>query len=95
MIQCDTQRRNCKIWYHDDCVGVCRSQGRRMEHTGEDFICPVCSDHNSGSVSGNDCNIPVPVVTLPFYVELPVPSFQWNNTMEGIVFCQKVSSYCL
>ena len=22
MIQCDNQGENCKIWYHDECVGM-------------------------------------------------------------------------
>ena len=55
MIWCDIQGRNCKIWYHGDCVGVSNSQDRCMEHTGEDFICPICSDHHGGNVSGGDC----------------------------------------
>ena len=91
MIQCDIQGSNCKIWYHGDCVGVSSSQGRRMERTGENFICPICSDHHGGNVR-NVCGIPSPAVTLPPYVELPAPSFRWNDTIEGNVFCQKVST---
>ena len=49
------------------------------------------SNYDSGSVSGIDCNVPASIVTLSSYVELPAPSFQWNNAMEGTVFCQKVS----
>ena len=30
--------------YHGDCVGVSKSQGKRIERCGIDFICPVCSN---------------------------------------------------
>ena len=32
------------------------------------------------------------MATLPSYVELSAPSFQWNNTIEGTVSYQKVSA---
>ena len=38
MIQCDVQGSNCKIWYHGDCVGVSKSQGKRMERCGKDLF---------------------------------------------------------
>ena len=40
MIRCDIQERNCKIWYHGDCVGVSKSPGRCMGHYDADFTCP-------------------------------------------------------
>ena len=28
-----------------------------MDHTGEDFTCPICSDQHDGCSSGVDCNV--------------------------------------
>ena len=42
MICCDVQGDGCKEWYHVDCVGLSKSQGKRMERNGEAFICPAC-----------------------------------------------------
>ena len=64
MIQCDIQGSNCKIWYHGDCVGVSKSQGKRMEHYGEDFICPPCSNEISKKAGVVDCTAPSPVVSM-------------------------------
>ena len=89
MIQCDIQGEGCKIWYHGDCVGVSKSQGKRMERCGIDFICPVCSNDICDSAGGVTSS---PVTALPSYTELPAASFCWNDSIEGTVFCQKVST---
>ena len=64
-----------------------------MKRTGGDFICLVCSTVIMivEVLVEFDYNVPASIVTLSSYVELPAPSFQWNNAMEGTVFCQKVS----
>ena len=47
MICCDVQGPGCKIWYHGDCVGISKYRGKRMERDDIDFVCPVCSVHDS------------------------------------------------
>ena len=91
MIQCDLQGRNCKIWYHGDCVGVSKSQGKHMERCVEDFICPPCSIEISENADGVDCTAPSPVVALPPYVELPVASFHWkvSTAYDEVVHWQR------
>ena len=60
-----------------------------MERCGIDFICPVCSNDICDSAGGVTSS---PVTALPSYIELPAASFCWNDSIEGTVFCQKVST---
>ena len=89
VIQCDIQGRNCKVWYHGDYVGVSESQGKHMEHYGIDFICPFCSNNISDNAGGAASSS---MTALPPYTELRAASFYWNDSIEGTVFCQKVST---
>lgn len=41
MICCDS----CGEWYHGECVGISVTEGKRMEKTGQDYICAKCVDH--------------------------------------------------
>ena len=38
MICCDS----CGEWYHGECVGISVTEGKRMEKTGQDYICAKC-----------------------------------------------------
>ena len=38
MICCDS----CGEWYHGECIGISVSEGKRMEKTGQDYICAKC-----------------------------------------------------
>ena len=87
MIQCDIQGDNCKIWYHGDCVGVSKPWGRRMDRSGGHFICLMRSAVHSKQVCDNSS----PTVSLPSFEKLLPPSFQWNETINGIDFAQQVS----
>ena len=44
MICCDVKSECFKLWYHGDCVGITKSQGRRMEQNSDEFVCPICSE---------------------------------------------------
>jgi len=39
MICCDVKGEGCKIC---DCVGITKTQGKRMERNNEEYVCPVC-----------------------------------------------------
>ena len=56
---------------------------------GIDFICPVCLNDICDSAEGATSS---PLTVLPSYTELPAASFCWNDTIEGTVFCQNVST---
>ena len=38
MICCDS----CGEWYHGDCVGISVAEGKRMEKTGQEYVCTKC-----------------------------------------------------
>ena len=38
MICCDS----CGEWYHGECIGISVTEGKRMEKTGQDYICAKC-----------------------------------------------------
>ena len=90
MICCDVQGDGCKVWYHVDCVGLSKSQGKRMERTGEAFICPVCMSADVLSTSGSAAP-DSSAAQLPSYRGLSAPSFMWGD-VEGIDFVQRISS---
>ena len=90
MICCDVQGDGCKVWYHVDCVGLSKSQGKCMERTGEAFICPVCISADVLSTSGA-VTPDSSAAQLPSYCDLSAPSFMWGD-VEGIDFVQQISS---
>ncbi len=38
MICCDS----CGEWYHGECVGISVAEGKRMEKTGQEYVCSTC-----------------------------------------------------
>ena len=90
MICCDVQGDGCKVWYHVDCVGLSKAQGKHMECNGETFICPECMSADVLSTNG----VATPsssAVQLPSYCVLSAPSFMWSD-VEGADFVQQISS---
>ena len=69
-------------------MGVSQPRGRRMDHSGEHFICPMCSAVHIKQV----CDDSSPTVSLPSFEMLLPPSFQWNDIINGFNFAQQVSA---
>ena len=38
MICCDS----CGEWYHGECVGISVAEGKKMEKTGQEYVCTNC-----------------------------------------------------
>ena len=81
MICCDVQGNGCKVWYHADCVRISKSQGKRMERNGEEFVCPVC-------MSAGDLEA---ISEVNSAAQLPVMSDPSFDT-HGTDFVQQISS---
>ena len=94
MISCDIRSEACKIWYHGDCVGITKAQGRRTVRNGEQYICPICLPFFSATSEVAEEGVePVPSVTaqLPQFLSISSPSFEWNE-VDGEFFVQEISS---
>ena len=88
MICCDVQGEGCRVWYHVDCVGLSKSQGKCMERKGEAFICPSCMSADVLSTSG--AAAPPSAAQLPPFRAMSEPSFMWSDT-KGTDFVQQIS----
>ena len=83
MIYCNVKSECCKLWYHGDCVGITKSQGRRMDQNNDEFVCPICLEAIADAEAATE---------LPSFTPLPPPSFSWTDTLESGVFAQQVSN---
>ena len=45
MICCDS----CGEWYHGECVGISVTEGKKMEKTGQEYVCTKCVGRYRGS----------------------------------------------
>lgn len=46
MISCD----RCQEWFHGDCVGISELQGRKLERSGQDYVCPICTSRSQSQI---------------------------------------------
>nr|XP_046253397.1 uncharacterized protein LOC124063618 isoform X2 [Scatophagus argus] len=60
MICCDS----CQDWFHGSCVGIRETQGRKMERTGQEFICPRCTTKKQSHLQPEPQPQPKPVLSL-------------------------------
>ena len=83
MICCDRKGEDCCVWYNYDCLGLTIEEGRRIEASDEDFVCPSCRRIQS------DPTDPSFIVDTPYLLN-PSTDFQWgeiSGQISGHTFC--------
>ena len=91
VIYCDVHGEGCKIWYHGDCVGITKAQGRHLEQTGEQYVCPICLSATATSSSDQIESVPSSGTQLPIFSVMSPPSFLWKDA-SGEFFVKEISA---
>lgn len=61
MICCDS----CQEWFHGSCVGISKTQGRKMEKRGQEYICPPCTTKKQSQLQPEPHPQPEPELSFP------------------------------